>query len=727
MKTPSFLLVTAMMTQVLLAEPSVELVSIEEQASSPPSAIVPWVNEQDRSWRQGEPTFRIASDQADPAASGWIAVSDQAILLHVVVQDKEHLAKQTGNDIWDGDGVQIGVDALAEGAPGRPADAQYVGPHTASIAVALTRNGPEAWAHHHGRPGGAGAMDRLKPAIVRDEAAGTTTYDIRLPWNEFQATGGVRARFALAVQVNDHDTGRRTGISWGEGAGWCQPNLFRTIQIGPPPSGWAGIAVERSALVRQGESGQVALAVAVQRPAVVSVQIGQFRKQVDLPAAAKGGETTRARLLLTPGGPVDPPVPVQVAIAFADGETLAKAEFDLVDAGQPVRALRQALESKAVAADQPLLKRHFASVDALFAVDWAAAVLDSDTNPQPAAKCAAFARSVQEALQSPTHDWPVYGNGRRSMVMAFRSATDNTLEFYLLTLPRNWDQQTAYPVIIFLHGRADPHPLNFVSGALVGEPSEGVSADEPASLLIQPWGRGNAGYWGIGGTDVGEAAEDLARTVKVDGSRIYLAGHSMGGGGTWSLGLTNPDRVAAIAVCAGGPWWAPVGAGLGQNLRNVPVMIWHGDADGAVPVGQAYAMQKDLVDNGVTPVMQIIPGRGHNMTGEDMAMVRRWLLQQPARQRSNGVSFVGYGPDQLRAYGVTMRYAPHLSATPRFSYRVEGGNVVHLTSSGTESLRIELGDQGLGLSGNVVVIWNGEKAYEGPARGIRLPIERADE
>ena len=46
---------------------------------------------------------------------------------------------------------------------------------------------------------------------------------------------------------------------------------------------------------------------------------------------------------------------------------------------------------------------------------------------------------------------------------------------------------------------------------------------------------------------LGELIDEVANTHKVDKSRIYLTGLSMGGYGTWSLGLKHPERFAAIA------------------------------------------------------------------------------------------------------------------------------------------------------------------------------------
>jgi hypothetical protein len=197
----------------------------------------------------------------------------------------------------------------------------------------------------------------------------------------------------------------------------------------------------------------------------------------------------------------------------------------------------------------------------------------------------------------------------------------------------------------------------------------------------------------------------------------------MGGFGTWSLAVTHPDVWAAVAICAGGPWWAPDGIHLGSNLRGIPVLIWHGTADGSVNISNAYAMQAELRDNGVEPVMHIIPDRGHNMAEEDGVETTHWLLQQPKREPPKEFGFVGYGPDHVSAYGIWMSWSPADSYTPRFTCRIDG-NKVYLDTRGVKELSVQLGEGGLGLTGDVTLYWNKEEVYTGPARNVDLPPER---
>ena len=119
-------------------------------------------------------------------------------------------------------------------------------------------------------------------------------------------------------------------------------------------------------------------------------------------------------------------------------------------------------------------------------------------------------------------------------------------------------------------------------------------------------------------------------------SRTYLTGHSMGGHGTWHLGVTYPDRFAAIAPSAG--WismWSYAGArraespradgatrssgpsapsdtlALSRNLAQLGVYVLHGDADDNVPVDQARQMRQVLGEFHPDFAYHEQPGAGH--------------------------------------------------------------------------------------------------------------------
>ena len=102
---------------------------------------------------------------------------------------------------------------------------------------------------------------------------------------------------------------------------------------------------------------------------------------------------------------------------------------------------------------------------------------------------------------------------------------------------------------------------------------------------------------------------DFAYSLKlpVDMDRVYLTGLSMGGTGTWMLAMAEPKRFAAIApICGSGIYW---NAGM---LKNIPVMVYHGDCDETVPLSNSIEMVKGVNKNGCNAEIKILYGVSHN-------------------------------------------------------------------------------------------------------------------
>ncbi len=155
--------------------------------------------------------------------------------------------------------------------------------------------------------------------------------------------------------------------------------------------------------------------------------------------------------------------------------------------------------------------------------------------------------------------------------------------------------------------------------------------------IVAPTNRRPFGFdweeWGR--MDAMEVLNIAQARYRTDPSRTYLTGHSMGGHGTWHLGVTFPDRFAAVGPSAG--WisfqsYAGVarhnGASaaegilkratspsdtlrLATNLKPLGVYILHGDADDNVPVTEARAMFAHLKGFHRDAELHEQPGAGH--------------------------------------------------------------------------------------------------------------------
>ena len=118
--------------------------------------------------------------------------------------------------------------------------------------------------------------------------------------------------------------------------------------------------------------------------------------------------------------------------------------------------------------------------------------------------------------------------------------------------------------------------------------------------------------------------EALAK-YPVDRSRIYATGISMGGYGTWDIIQRKPELfAAAIPICGGGD------ASLAPKIKDIPIWIFHGDADPVVPVVRSRDMYGALKAIGANVRYREYPEAGHDVwtrTYSDTEVLK-WLFAQ---------------------------------------------------------------------------------------------------
>jgi poly(3-hydroxybutyrate) depolymerase len=114
----------------------------------------------------------------------------------------------------------------------------------------------------------------------------------------------------------------------------------------------------------------------------------------------------------------------------------------------------------------------------------------------------------------------------------------------------------------------------------------------------------------MAGKDVMHVLEAVRREYNVDSRRIYLLGHSGGGGGTWVLGVSHPEIWAALAPIASAfnaSGWLDL-----TRIKHIPVLIAHGDRDNVAPIESSRGMASKLTQAGGSPRLVVIPGAGHD-------------------------------------------------------------------------------------------------------------------
>ena len=166
--------------------------------------------------------------------------------------------------------------------------------------------------------------------------------------------------------------------------------------------------------------------------------------------------------------------------------------------------------------------------------------------------------------------------------LAYRSSLDGKLIPYRLYIPSGYDKSKAYPMIMALHG-AGGDENSFFDGYRGQWPK---LAEERGYILVAANGRGPlGGYAKDNGSeqDVLDVIALVEKNYRIDPARTYLAGHSMGAGGTWRIGLEYRDRFAALAPIAGTRPTPALETSL-KSGRKIPLIIVAGVKDALVPV-----------------------------------------------------------------------------------------------------------------------------------------------
>ena len=121
---------------------------------------------------------------------------------------------------------------------------------------------------------------------------------------------------------------------------------------------------------------------------------------------------------------------------------------------------------------------------------------------------------------------------------------------YIQYLPKNFDENKKYPLVLFLHGageRGDDLDLLAKHGYMKYHVEDGR---EYPFIFMSPQCPEDR-YWGNYVESLHKFLDYICDILPVDQKSIYLTGISMGGTGTYLMAQAEPSRFAAIAPVCG--------------------------------------------------------------------------------------------------------------------------------------------------------------------------------
>lgn len=216
---------------------------------------------------------------------------------------------------------------------------------------------------------------------------------------------------------------------------------------------------------------------------------------------------------------------------------------------------------------------------------------------------------------------------RRIWECTYHFAEANADMPYTLFIPANYDPKTPEPLIVNLHG------LNITPLQQILFDGATDFAEKYGFMVVAPMGFNVSAGWGgrVGapvataqakpGSDVHYSASELSELdamaalklirekFTIDGDRIFLMGHSLGGAGTYYLGGKYNDIWAGLAPISGAGGIADTAAA--ERYKSIPMLIMHGNKDSIVPVVTSRRAVLALQAVGAPHVYLEYPGMDH--------------------------------------------------------------------------------------------------------------------
>jgi enterochelin esterase-like enzyme len=295
----------------------------------------------------------------------------------------------------------------------------------------------------------------------------------------------------------------------------------------------------------------------------------------------------------------------------------------------------------------------------------------------------------------------------------YRSNIDNSVQPYALRLPTGYSNDKKYALVIQLHGTnfhevLSRSRLNF--HGMLGP--QWVEPDLPV-IYANATGGPTTFYQGIGEVDVMRVIDEIKARFSVDPDRVYIMGHSMGGAGSFTVGLHYPDHFGGIS--AGDPamwsriednpeWMMPQAAivnatKLYPNARDVDVFFKNA---GAGIQRKSTEFADGIVDQGGFATTEVFPRMPHSFGDQyPFANFVTEVIAHPIRHKPAEVKYYTNTLQYNSAYWITIdRLTQHnADANITASYK---DAALRVTTSNIDAITLRTSD--IPMSGKLATL-----------------------
>ncbi|MBI2950272.1 MAG: prolyl oligopeptidase family serine peptidase [Verrucomicrobia bacterium] len=258
---------------------------------------------------------------------------------------------------------------------------------------------------------------------------------------------------------------------------------------------------------------------------------------------------------------------------------------------------------------------------------------------------------------------------RGSLVRAYRSRIDDSVQPYGLRVPEDWkpEDRQLRPLYLWFHGRNETlSEVAFIAGQLKGRREFAPTN----AFELHLYGRYCNASKFAGEVDAFEAMADVMRHYRIDTNRMAALGFSMGGASAWHMAAHHPGVWAVTSAGAGfaetaiyakvfdqkkeaPPLWERTlwrlydATACAANLANVPMIAYSGEID---PQKQsADIMEKAMAEEGLKLERLVGPNTAHKYEPETKKELSRRIDAAIAKGRD-------LFPRHVRFVTYTLRY-----------------------------------------------------------------------
>jgi poly(3-hydroxybutyrate) depolymerase len=313
-------------------------------------------------------------------------------------------------------------------------------------------------------------------------------------------------------------------------------------------------------------------------------------------------------------------------------------------------------------------------------------------------KAAEVLEEAERALERLSEGKEIHEGAVGLVERAYLSPADGSAQPYWVYVPRAKAPKEGWPLLVYLHGYVPS--TSKIDPWLPSEEFWELS-EEKGFAVVVPHGRKNTDFEGIGEQDVLTALQETTRRYPIDADRVFMGGPSMGGYGTYVIGLHYPHLFAGLVPMCGRsipyvveerypgnlPAFKRIAAepnvpmALAENAKNLPVYLQQGERDYLTNPEHSRRLAAKWKELGCPITYEEWRDHDHYIywKREAHAKAYDWAKKIRRNPEPREVVYTTFTPKYHRAYWVEIEGIVEWGKPARIRARVEAGNRITLS------------------------------------------------